>query len=410
MEILYILLVLLIIARVFGEIATRLHQPALVGELIAGIVMGMVANHYAGTFPVLSSLSDNEVFSALANLGVFFLMLLAGVEMRPREVAQASLKATWVAVCGIMLPLALGVGLGWAFLPESNYKMAQTLFIGVALSITAVPVAVKMLMEMGLINTPIGKMIVAAAILDDVFSLILLSILVAVIRTGEIPGWEHMGLLVGRVLLFFIFAIIVGRYVFPFLGRLLRWIKADEFEFSALLIVSLAYAVLAEALHLHFILGAFIAGLFFSRQMLGKVVYEDVKNKLNAMTTGFFAPIFFASIGFSLDMSALGEIPLFLFLLLLSAIVGKVLGAGLPAYFGGLGPREAMGVGFAMNVRGAMELIIADVALRNGLFSTPVPTPPVIEYLFSAIVIVATLTTIMTPLILRPLLRRQTSS
>jgi Kef-type K+ transport system membrane component KefB len=410
MEILYILLVLLIVARVFGEIATRLHQPALVGELIAGIVMGMVANHYAKTFPVLSSLSENEVFSALANLSVFFLMLLAGVEMRPKEVAQASLKDTWVAACGIMLPLALGMGLGWTFLPESNYKLAQTLFIGVALSITAVPVAAKMLMDMGLINTPLGKMIVAAAILDDVFSLILLSVLVAVIRTGEIPDWEHLGLLVGRVLLFFIFAIVVGRYAFPFLGRLLRWLKADEFEFSSLLIVSFAYAVLAEALHLHFILGAFFAGLFFSRQMLGKAVYEDVRNKLNAMTTGFFAPIFFASIGFSLNMSALREIPLFLFLLLLSAIVGKVLGAGLPAYFAGFSPREAMGVGFAMNVRGTMELIIADVALRNGLFSTPVPTPPVIEHLFSAIVIVAILTTITTPLILRPLLRRQISS
>jgi Na+:H+ antiporter len=408
MEILYIMLVLLIAARVFGEIAARAHQPALVGELVAGVVLGMVANHYSHTFPVLSALPENDVFTAFADLGIFFLMLLAGVEMRPREVVDASLKATWVALGGIILPLVLGLGLGWIFLPESNYKLAQTLFIGVVLSITAVPVAVKMLMDMNLINSPIGKLIVAAAVIDDVFSLVLLSILVAVIRNGEIPDWEHLGMLVGRLLMFFIFAILVGRYLLPWLGRLLRWLKADEFEFSSLLMVSLAYAVLAEALNLHFILGAFIAGLFFSRQTMGNEIYEDVKNKLNAVTVGFLAPIFFASIGFHLDLAAMSEIPLFLSLMLFCAISGKILGAGLPARLAGLGSREATGVGLAMNVRGAIELIIADVAMRHGLFSKPVPTPPIIENLFSAVVIVAILTTITTPLILRPLLVNRT--
>ena len=401
MEILYILLVLLIVTRVCGEIAERLGQPPLVGELVAGIILGIIVGHYSNMFPVLAHLSDNDVFMAITDLGIFFLMLLAGIAMRPQEVAGAPLRAAAVAIGGSLLPLTLGIALGWWLLPESPYKIAQTLFVGVALAVTAVPVAVRILIELDQLNSRAGRMIVSAAVIDDIISLILLAILVAVIRTGEIPSIETIVLLIGKVTLFFAVAILIGRYIFPLADRLLRRLHGDEFEFSLLLIAALAYAVLAEALDMHFILGAFLAGLFFSRRIGGKAVYEDVRNKINAITTGFLAPVFFASIGIHLEINVVGIIPGILALMVVVAIFGKVLGAGLPALAIGMSGREAAAVGFGMNARGAVELIIADVALRHGLFSLPDPAPPMVAQLFSAIVVVAVLTTVLTPVVLK---------
>ena len=256
MNLLYVLLVLLLVTRLCGELAERLRQPALVGELVAGIALGMVASRYHDALPVLAELPDNEVFNGLTDLAIFFLMLLAGIELRPSELAKASGRAVAVALGGMVLPLLLGFGLGWWFLPDSSYKLAQSLFLATALAITAVPVSVKVLMDLGQLKTPLGQTIVSAAVFDDVLSLMLLAILTAVIRTGGFPDASSVLALVGKVLLFFLVAWVVGRYLLPRLGRLVRKTLADEFEMSALLIAALGYSLLAEALGMHFILGA----------------------------------------------------------------------------------------------------------------------------------------------------------
>jgi len=404
MDLLYILLVLLLVTRLCGEVAERLDQPALVGELLAGILLGVVARNNAEALPVLAHLPDSEVFKAITDLSIFFLMLLAGVELRPRELAKASKQAMLVAVGGMVLPLLLGFGLGWLFLPESPYKFAQSLFIATALAITAVPVSVKVLMDLGKLDTPLGQVVVSAAVFDDVLSLVLLAVLTAVIRTGALPDAATMGMLAGKVVLFFAVAGLAGRYLLPRLGRALDRARAEEFELSGLLIAALAFALLAEALGMHFILGAFLAGLFFVRRTIKPKTYEAIKTKLSAITMGFFAPLFFASIGLHLDLAAAREIPLFVGLLVLAAFLGKLLGAGLPAWMAGFGLRDSAGIGVAMSARGAVELIVAGIALQAGLFGHPDPAPPEVKYLFSAIVIVALLTTLATPLIMRPIL------
>jgi Kef-type K+ transport system membrane component KefB len=173
-----------------------------------------------------------------------------------------------------------------------------------------------------------------------------------------------------------------------------------------LLVAGLALAVLAEKLGLHFILGAFFAGLFFGRQTIDKESYESVMQQVSGLTTGFLAPIFFASIGLHLDLSALWEIPGFVALLILIACVGKIFGAGICARFTGMNTQESFAVGIGMNGRGAVELIIADIALRAGILSQPVPIPPIINYMFSAVVIMAVVTTLMTPPILKVTLNK----
>jgi hypothetical protein len=149
MELFYIMLVLLLVSRLFGELTERFGQPSLVGELIAGITLGILVHQYSGAFPVLAGIPDDEVFIAITDLAIFFLMLLAGLELYPAELAKASKKAFTIAVGGMLFPLAIGFGLGWLFIPESNFKLAQTLFIATTLAVTAIPVAAKVLMEFG---------------------------------------------------------------------------------------------------------------------------------------------------------------------------------------------------------------------------------------------------------------------
>jgi Kef-type K+ transport system membrane component KefB len=176
------------------------------------------------------------------------------------------------------------------------------------------------------------------------------------------------------------------------------------------LVLGLLFALLAEKLGLHFILGAFLAGLFFTKRTLGSDVHKDVRKKTNAVTTGFLAPLFFASIGMHLNISAITEVPLFVVVLIGLAVVTKFVGAGIPARLLGLSREAAMGVGVGMSARGAVELIIADIALRAGLFNQPEPPPPLVANLFSATVIMAVATTILMPLGLRVLLGRRQSA
>lgn len=297
----------------------------------------------------------------------------------------------------MVVPLFLGFGLGWIFLPHSSFKMAQSLFLGTALAITAVPVSVKVLMDLGLLKTRLGQVIVSAALFDDIISLILLAVLTAVINTGSMPGLTAFAILFGKILLFFLLTGIIGHYILPYLNRVFEKFKTDEFEFSALLMVTLFFALLAEILGMHFILGAFLAGLFFGRRSMKNETYDAIRASLSSWTMGLFAPIFFASIGLHLNLAAITEIPLFVFLLVTAAFLGKLVGSGLPAYMLSFTPRQALGIGTAMSARGAVELIIAGIAMEAGLFSQPDPTPPEVAYLFSAIVIMALLTTLIPP-------------
>lgn len=404
MELLYVLLVLLTVTRLFGELAERLGQPIILGELIAGIALGVLVNSHAETFPVLANLPENEVFKGITDLSIFFLMLLAGLELHPRDMVQSSNASLAIAVGGMLLPFTFGFALAWWLIPKSEVHLAQSLFLGTALAITAVPVSVKVLMDLEQLKSRVGNTIISAALLDDMLSLALLAILTAVIESGAIPDAHSILIIFAKVALFFVIATLVGRYLFPLFGRMLKSAIAADFEFSALLIAAFAYSLLAEALGLHFILGAFFTGLFFLRGTVAPGIFYNIKSKLSTCTTGLFAPIFFASIGMSLDISAATETPIFVLALIVVAFFGKLIGAGLPAYLFGYTRRESLAVGVGMSARGAVELIIAEIALRAGIFNHPEPVPTIVEHLFSAVVLMAIVTTLLTPLLLRPIL------
>ena len=179
-------------------------------------------------------------------------------------------------------------------------------------------------------------------------------------------------------------------------------------ELSALVIIALAYGLLAELLGMHWVLGAFMAGLFFEPARVGKGVHLEIRLVTTAITAGFLGPLFFASIGVKVDLSVVTGVPLFLLLLIVLAVSSKMLGAGLPALWSGLGRHEALAVGIGMSARGAVELVIIRIAWDAGLFAG-VPKNPVAEHLFSALILMAVITTLITPIALRRLLKTHPS-
>lgn len=407
MELFYIILVLLVATRVCGELVARLGFPELVGQLLGGIFLGVLVNQYSEMFPVLAELSDNEVFHALTELGVFFLMLMGGLEMHPVDLKKSSVDSFWIALSGLVIPLGGGLLLGWVYLPDSDWKVPQMLFLGTAMAITAIPVAVKVLLDLNQLNTKIGKLIVSSALYDDIFGLILLGILTGLLNSGEVPGPAGIGLLFLQAIGFMAVAAAIGIWLIPFLSRKLKRLWIEELEFTWLLVVALSLSLLAEAFGLHFILGAFLAGLFFTNRTFGTETFKDVESKVNGVGAGFLAPLFFASIGLHLEVSALWNVPGFVFLLIFLAIFTKLIGAGLASKLLGHTNREASGIGVAMSARGAVELIIAGIALEAGLFSVPEPVPPIVSNLFSAVVIMAIVTTLLMPIGLRLILREK---
>jgi Kef-type K+ transport system membrane component KefB len=402
-NILYLILVLLVVTRVFAELAERVGLPSIVGELVAGIALGIVLQSFGEFLPVLYAATQSESYTSIVSLGMFFLMLLAGILMEPLEFARTSKSAVLVAVGGMIVPVGAGLMLGLAVLPDSSIKFVQSLFLGTAMAITAVPVTVRIFMDFDALDSKVGKTVIAAALWDDLLSLLLLVLLIAAIGNsyeGAYEPWNIL-MLLGKVLLFFAVTIPVGLYVFPILGKYLKYLHIPEVDFSMLLIAALAYAVFAETMELHFILGAFMAGMFFHPKVVDADVYERVEGQMSGITHGFLAPIFFVSVGLHLDFSAVSQVPGFVAALILIAFVSKLIGSGLPAYWLGHSKREAVIVGVGMSGRGAVELIVAGVALEAGLFLQPTPVPVIVHSLFSAIVIMALVTTVLTPILLR---------
>ncbi len=403
LNVLLIILILLVVTRTFAELAERANLPALVGELMAGILLGFLLQRFQGIAPTIWFAANSELFAGLADLGMFFLMLLAGIRMEPLDFAESSKSAVLIALGGMLVPVGAGFSLGILVLPDSSFKMAQCLFLGVAMAITAVPVAVRIFMDLGALESRVGKAVIAAAIWDDVLSLFLMALLLAAIGGDGTGAFSlaYMLPVIAKVLLFFAVTIPVGMYVFPLVGRYFTHLSFPEVDFSMLLVGALAYGVFAEYMELHIIIGAFLAGMFFHPKIAGVETYARVEQQMSGLTRGFLAPIFFVSVGFHLDFSTVGQVPAFITTLTLLALASKVIGSGFPAYWAGFSRRESVLVGVGMSGRGAVELIIAGVALEAGLFSQPTPPDAIVQSLFSAIVIMAIVTTVATPIVLR---------
>ena len=244
----------------------------------------------------------------------------------------------------------------------------------------------------------------AAATFDDVLGLFVLAILTAMIEAGSIPDIATLALMLSKVVAFFAIAVALGVHVYPRFSRRLKAMQAAAFEFSALIGVALAYGLLAELLGIHWVLGVFMAGLYFEPARVGRRAYLEIKLIVAAVTGGFLGPLFFASIGLGVDLRAAVTVPGFLALLIAIAVGAKMIGSGLPALWAGMSRRDAAAVGTGMVARGATELVVISIAAEAGLFATGDSSDPVTANLYSALVLMAVVTTLITPILLRLIL------
>ena len=330
--------------------------------------------------------------------------------MKPGEITRSTRGALAIALGGMILPLAGGVGLGWLILPESELKSALALVVSVSMAITAIPATAKVLSEFGLLHTPLGEMVIAAAVFDDVFGLFLLAVLTAFVQTGHVPDPWVLVWLLAKVAAFFAITIALGVHLYPRISRRIGAMEAAALELSAVVALGLGYGWLAEVLGMHWIMGAFMAGLYFEESRVGARAYGDLKLIVSALTGGLLGPMFFAWIGLQVDLRAVAAIPGILLTLILIAFLGKVVSAGLPALWIGLDRRQALSVGVGMSARGEMELVILSIVLEAGLFTWTDADDPVTAHLFSALVIMAMVTTLLVPIALRRLVRREAPS
>lgn len=400
------LLTILLAAWVFGHVAEAIKLPAAVGQVLAGVVIALLSGILPPSVPLLHGIAESTAIAGVGEAGIFFLLLYAGIEMKPTEIAAHRGEALAVAVGGVVVPLSLGFALAWYALPQSEALGAQAFVVGVALSISAIAVAAKVFMDFHLMHHAIGRVTISAAVIDDIIGLILLGIVTEMITTGTPPDILSVAVMLGKVAAFFGLTWVIGHTLTRHFWAALHKVHMPGIRLMALLSVALIYGLFAEALGLHFILGPFMAGLYCEPERVGKAAYASIDSTVNTVTKGVLGPVFFASIGLTVDVSALIEVPGFLAALLIVAMIGKLVGCGVPAYLlNGHKPRDAIAIGIGMSGRGAVELFVVSIAYEAGLFSIGNGNDPVLANMYSALVLTAIITTALTPLLLRLALR-----
>jgi Kef-type K+ transport system membrane component KefB/nucleotide-binding universal stress UspA family protein len=400
---LYLLLLqfvlLLVVARALGVAATRMGLPSVVGELLAGFILGpsLLGNIAPGAFGAIFPQRPEQVhlLEVVSWLGVIMLLILTGLETDVGLIARKGKGAAAISLGGIAIPFALGAGLGFLlpgdFVADPHKRLVFALFIGTAMSISAIPVIAKVLMEMNIIRRDIGQITLAAGMIDDTIGWILLSVVAGLASSGTINP-----LTAGRSILYVLLvlgiAYTIGRRLVSLLIRTLdNQVGGDMVKITALMALALGFGAITQVLKLEAVLGAFIAGI-----LVGQVKRFDarLRHTFEQVALGVFAPVFFAASGLRVDLGRLAK-PKVLgigLLVLAIAIVGKFVGAYAGARASRMGHWEALSLGAGMNARGAMEIIVATIGLSRGIL-----TPE----MYSIILMVAIVTSLMAPPILR---------
>lgn len=391
------LLLLLILSRVLGEIVERFNQPAMIGEIAAGVLLGP---------SVLGLIHFTPEIKAIADVGVLLLVFLAGIEIELENLWQAFRgRGAWVSIAGFVVPLALGALAGFFF----GLDKTRMLFLGLCIAITALPVSVRILMDLGKLQTEVGQKIVTAAVANDVAALLMLGV---ILGTKDAAGsaqilFVSIGLALGKAVVFMAAVLVVARLIKRYtvnrlfvsgrlVDRLRAKLKGKESLFAGVLLFVITFAALSQLLGLDFIVGAFFGSMLLSYTLLGKANFEEVQKTASNVTMGFLGPIFFAAIGLEFDASSLRDWKI-VFVVLSVAFAGKILGGYLGGRLARLNSSESWALGIGLNGRGVMELVIANIALANSFIG---------QQLFTVLVLMAAVTTFFTPFLLRSAYRR----
>ena len=379
-------IIIVLFAALVGRFFSRkLNQPVILGELIFGAIAGNVLLMINGGTLVL-----DPAINYIADIGILFLLFSAGLSLNLKEFKKIEMSSTLVAILGVILPFILGYIIAIYF----GFSNIIAFFIGTALMATSIGVNAEILLELGMISTRIGSLIMGAAVIDDIIGVIILTILISVVKTGYILVGE-ISILIFLAALFILIAVLLTKEkVSSALDKYLSKIKiARESLLIIGIVVALLFSLIAENIGLSLIIGAFIAGVVVGQLSFFRGLNEHV----SLIGGGFFIPVFFVTVGMTFDFNAFFNIGGFAVILLIVAIIGKLIGCGLGAKLAKFDNRDSIATGVAMIPRAGVELILIKLGLDYGIIT---------QEISSAIVIMVIITTIITPPALVRVLRR----
>jgi Kef-type K+ transport system membrane component KefB len=383
------LLLLIVSARLIGGLFAKYKQPAIVGEMLAGVLLG------PAVFDVVQA---TKPLQGIADLAVFLVVLSAGLEMNFKDVIKAMTgKGLVVAALGFFIPFGCGIALGFAF----QLDVMRTVFLGLCISITALPVAVRILDSFKMLNTDIARYTIATAIINDVVALLMLGVILNLPKDGNAAGVAWEALLTGGKLV--LFASLVWGF-----SSLLSWAERKgiavhriperavelfgaEALFGILVLFTLMFASVSEMLGFHFVIGAFFGALLINKDLFLASRYSELEKTLASITGGFLAPVFFAYLGLEFNLLEMKS-PWFVVAVLAVSILTKILAGWLGGRLIRLSNTDSLGIGIILNGRGVMELVIASIAFDHGLIG---------EGLFSTLILMGVVTTMITPVLFR---------
>jgi len=392
LQLLLLLALIVAVAKLSGALATRAGQPSVFGEILAGLVLGPTFLNILGwpVFAAETSATHPDLLAIvrdLAELGVLLLMFVAGLETDLPGMRRVGHVAFWAALGGVIVPLAGGAATAAVFgLP----LYWEGVFIGTILTATSVSISAQTLLELGALRSREGSTILGAAVIDDVMGIVLLSIVVALAKASSGNGVDlaQLAVVLLRVFGYFLLAVAAGRGIGPILRRASS-LGVSQSVLAAALVLAFLYAWTAEFVGaVAPITGAYIAGVLVARTEFKR----DVDAGIHPVTYSMFVPVFFISIGLLANGRELGDRAAFTVVLVVVAVIGKVIGAGLFARLSGFTNRQSARVGIGMISRGEVGLIVAGYGLSNGIIG---------QQVFSASVIMVLVTTMITPPLLR---------
>ena len=373
--------IIMLSTKVFGLTSERVHMPQVVGVLVGPSVLGWVG--------------ESDFLVKAAEIGVIILMFNAGLDTDMEELKKTGFASFIIAVIGVIVPLAGGLGCYLLFAndPSDPFNMLRAAFVGVVLTATSVSITVETLRELGKLKSRVGTAILGAAVIDDILGIVVLTILTAFTDPTVQPL-----LVFGRIVLFFVFVLVIGLIMNKVFGKMEQlWNHHRRIAIYALVFAFLMSYVAERFFGIADITGAYFAGIVICNLSATR---DYVASKTNVLGYMLFSPLFFASIGIKTDLEGLtGTLVLFAVTLTVIAILSKIIGCGLGARLMGFRPYDSLSIGLGMVSRGEVALIVAQKGEQAGLIDSS---------LFPAIVLVVIVTTLVTPILLKFGMRRQT--
>ncbi|RXG34447.1 cation:proton antiporter [Methanohalophilus sp. WG1-DM] len=375
MEFLFQILIILLSARVLSEVSERAGMPGILGEILAGIFLGMTV------------LENTDTISSVAELGVIFLLFIAGYkEVHIEDLKASSKKAIVATVFQILIAFISGFGLGYLF----GLGNLESLVLAVAFSPTSIGVTVKTLLDMNYLSSKAGSMMLSSAIFDDIISIFLVSIVSTMAQHNAIPSSMQFLTMIGKLVVFIGVMFLLSHYVFSRLFGYVRKMHSRESIFATVILIALFAAYFAEAMGLHAVIGAFVGGVLLSNISVAKI--EDVQSKVSGLAYGMLTPVFFVYIGMSVDPTSLGAAGIFTVLIVVFGLLGKLVGGFVGAKTVGFNFYESLIFGAGVMPRAEVTLVTISIGREMGIIG---------EEIFSAVVLLAAVSIFVAPILLK---------